>query len=272
MNARHDTGPWLITAAVLTAGVCAVAWPVPTGWAAGLITGTTALLVGLRMLRAERQPKVDHPACAGCAGCGGPNCLHLPELTAEEALELAEEIGRELYQAEDALAFVGEMCGIADRQGRTITTANVRAWLRGPLCARQAGLALTPDAIRTDPDPIRTAPNDPGRPAPEQGGPDPDTTRTDPHDRLQRALDADPELRAEFDRIRLMLHASRDVRAQLADQLAAARAAGLREAAAMVDNDDTCGCGGCDTCIPRALAADIYARADAIHPERTNQP
>lgn len=41
-------------------------------------------------------------------------------------------------------------------------------------------------------------------------------------------------------------------------------AAGMLEAAAMVDNDDTCGCGGCDTCIPRALAAAVRDRAYAV--------
>ena len=39
--------------------------------------------------------------------------------------------------------------------------------------------------------------------------------------------------------------------------LDAYRADVLAEALAVVDNDDTCGCGGCDTCIPRQLAARI---------------
>lgn len=40
------------------------------------------------------------------------------------------------------------------------------------------------------------------------------------------------------------------------------RAQGLREAAAFVDNDDDCGCGGCDSCIPRKFAADLRRMAD----------
>ncbi|MFI6639971.1 hypothetical protein [Streptomyces sp. NPDC050504] len=39
------------------------------------------------------------------------------------------------------------------------------------------------------------------------------------------------------------------------------RAAVLEEAADVVDNDDTCDCGGCDTCIPRAFAADLRRMA-----------
>lgn len=45
---------------------------------------------------------------------------------------------------------------------------------------------------------------------------------------------------------------------------AEARAAGLLEAAEIVGNDDTCECGGCDTCIPRALAAKVRDRAYAV--------
>ncbi|MFF9262016.1 hypothetical protein [Streptomyces longwoodensis] len=45
----------------------------------------------------------------------------------------------------------------------------------------------------------------------------------------------------------------------------AARAAGIREAADAIDNDDYCGCGGCDTCILRAHAADLRAHADRVH-------
>jgi hypothetical protein len=40
------------------------------------------------------------------------------------------------------------------------------------------------------------------------------------------------------------------------------RAEVLREAAAFVGNDDTCDCGGCDSCVPRALAAGLLALAD----------
>jgi hypothetical protein len=52
-----------------------------------------------------------------------------------------------LYRAQDAVAYVGECCDIADRAGRPITTADVRRWLEGAKCARQAGLVFeTPPA------------------------------------------------------------------------------------------------------------------------------
>lgn len=60
-----------------------------------------------------------------------------PELTAEEARDLADELGTELYRAQDALAFVEECCVIADREGRQPTTADVREWLKGARCGRQ---------------------------------------------------------------------------------------------------------------------------------------
>jgi hypothetical protein len=41
-------------------------------------------------------------------------------------------------------------------------------------------------------------------------------------------------------------------------------------ARAFIDNDDTCDCGGCDTCQPRAYAAELRARADCV--ERGEQP
>jgi hypothetical protein len=44
---------------------------------------------------------------------------------------------------------------------------------------------------------------------------------------------------------------------------AAIRAAVLREAADFVGNDDDCDCGGCDTCLPRKLAAELRRMADA---------
>ncbi|MEU5181215.1 hypothetical protein AB0G49_14295 [Streptomyces longwoodensis] len=39
-------------------------------------------------------------------------------------------------------------------------------------------------------------------------------------------------------------------------------AKGLRDGAAEIDNDDTCDCGGCDSCTARALAARLRALAD----------
>lgn len=59
------------------------------------------------------------------------------ELTAEEARALVDDLGLDLYRAQDALAFVGECCDIADREQRTITTADVREWLKGARCGRQ---------------------------------------------------------------------------------------------------------------------------------------
>jgi hypothetical protein len=60
-----------------------------------------------------------------------------PELTADEARDLVDELGTELYRAQDALAFVEECCVIADREGRQPTTADVREWLKGARCGRQ---------------------------------------------------------------------------------------------------------------------------------------
>lgn len=60
-----------------------------------------------------------------------------PELTAEEARGLADDLGLQLYRAQDALAFVEECCVIADREGRTATTADVREWLKGARCGRR---------------------------------------------------------------------------------------------------------------------------------------
>lgn len=59
------------------------------------------------------------------------------ELTAEEARDLADELGTELYRAQDALAFVEECCVIADREQQPVTTADVREWLKGARCGRQ---------------------------------------------------------------------------------------------------------------------------------------
>lgn len=59
------------------------------------------------------------------------------ELTAEEAHALVDDLGLQLYRAQDALAFVGECCVIAEREKRAITTADVREWLKGAQCGRQ---------------------------------------------------------------------------------------------------------------------------------------
>jgi hypothetical protein len=60
-----------------------------------------------------------------------------PELTADEARELADDLGLQLYRAQDALDFVEECCVIAEREGRAVTVADVRTWLKGAQCGRQ---------------------------------------------------------------------------------------------------------------------------------------
>lgn len=72
--------------------------------------------------------------------------LGAPELTAEEARELADDLGIELYRAQDALAFVEECCRIADRKSHQVTTADVREWLKGARCGRQ--LLADDDEVR----------------------------------------------------------------------------------------------------------------------------
>lgn len=85
----------------------------------------------------------DCPACTDTNPpypfiCPGPDeAAADPELTAEEARALADELGTDLYRAQDALAFVEECCVIADREQRAITTADVRTWLKGAQCGRQ---------------------------------------------------------------------------------------------------------------------------------------
>jgi len=81
------------------------------------------------------------------------------ELTADEARELATDLGRELYEAQDAIAFVGECCDIADREQHPVTTALVRQWLKGASCGRQLAADATPDNARTAPDSLTACPD-----------------------------------------------------------------------------------------------------------------
>jgi hypothetical protein len=60
-----------------------------------------------------------------------------PELTAEEARALVDQMGLDLYRAQDAIEFARECCDIADREQRPVTTADVREWLKGDRCTRQ---------------------------------------------------------------------------------------------------------------------------------------
>ena len=72
------------------------------------------------------------------------------ELTAEETRNLADDLGLQLYRAQDALAFAAECCDIAEREQRAITVADVREWLKGARCGRQlaadgTGFVLDPN-------------------------------------------------------------------------------------------------------------------------------
>lgn len=69
---------------------------------------------------------------------------------------------------------------------------------------------------------------------------------------IATARAAVPELLAEIDRLR--------------DELAEERAETFLEAADAIDNDDDCGCGGCDSCQPRKLAAMLREKAGAPAP------
>ncbi|MCX4911862.1 hypothetical protein [Streptomyces sp. NBC_00878] len=79
-----------------------------------------------------------------------------PLLTAREAREEVERLGTELYWAQDAHAFVGEMCDITDTTQSTsegygtLLTADVREWLKGPRCVRLLAVdaSLVPDTAR----------------------------------------------------------------------------------------------------------------------------
>lgn len=77
------------------------------------------------------------------------------ELTAQEARDLADELGTELYRAQDALAFVEECCVISDREQQPVTTADVREWLKGARCGRQlVADGRAPELPPLDQDPV----------------------------------------------------------------------------------------------------------------------
>jgi hypothetical protein len=75
----------------------------------------------------------DQPSITG----GFDANIEIPDLTAEEARDLADDLSLQLYRAQDALDFVEECCVIAERTGRAITVADVRTWLKGAQCGRQ---------------------------------------------------------------------------------------------------------------------------------------
>ncbi|MEU1043916.1 hypothetical protein ABZ400_02015 [Streptomyces sp. NPDC005897] len=88
-------------------------------------------------VRSVECPPGVHSIFDPCPGDCGEPLDDEPELTAEEARSLADDLGLQLYRAQDALAFVEECCDIADREQRAITTADVREWLKGAQCGRQ---------------------------------------------------------------------------------------------------------------------------------------
>ena len=103
----------------------------PDRWAPEPPSG--ALSAPRSVPQASDGPADGQDAHGGAEGPqGGP-----AELTAEEARALADQLGTDLYRAQDALAFVAECCTIADREQRPITTATVREWLKGAQCGRQ---------------------------------------------------------------------------------------------------------------------------------------
>ncbi|MGW0993506.1 hypothetical protein ACWD5V_09385 [Streptomyces sp. NPDC002523] len=69
---------------------------------------------------------------------------------------------------------------------------------------------------------------------------------------IATARAAVPELLDEIERLR--------------DEFAKARAEAFLEAAAAIDNDDECDCGGCDSCQPRKLAAMLREKAGKVKP------
>jgi hypothetical protein len=69
------------------------------------------------------------------------------ELTAEEARALVDQMGLDLYRAQDAIEFARECCDIADREQRPVTTVDVREWLKGDRCTRQRAADEQPAAV-----------------------------------------------------------------------------------------------------------------------------
>lgn len=65
------------------------------------------------------------------------------ELTRDELEDLVEDLGQDAYRAQDLLAYIGEMCDAADRDGSLVTTERVRTWLRYTGCG---GMLVLPEA------------------------------------------------------------------------------------------------------------------------------
>lgn len=187
------------------------------------------------------------------------------QAAAEDAVE---EASLDLYRAQDTLAFVEERCVIADREGRPVTTADVRTWLKGPRCGRQllAGDGTPAPADRAalsthlweitkahiTAEWICCQPLAPRHDLCAKGHAALGIAKTLLVDNPEAWNPAAPLL----DAVMAALSAPAD------------RAAVLREAADVVGNDDDCGCGGCDTCVPNALADELRRLADeAPRPE-----
>jgi len=94
--------------------------------------------------------ELPHQTIAEEEECERERLAAIPDLTAEEARDLADDLGLQLYRAQDALAFVGECCDLADLKRQPITTRDVREWLKGARCGRQlaadTGLVVDPAA------------------------------------------------------------------------------------------------------------------------------
>ena len=69
------------------------------------------------------------------------------ELTREELQAMVDELGTDLYRAQDLIAFVREMCDAADADGSPVTTERVRGWLGYTGCG---GVLVLPETtLRT---------------------------------------------------------------------------------------------------------------------------
>lgn len=104
-----------------------------------------------RAMRAAPGQQAAAHACAmilaALAGTTDPAELGLDpmELTREELEEQLDDGGRELYKAQDLLAFIREMCDSVDRDGSEVTTERVRTWLGYTGCG--GVLTLPPEAV-----------------------------------------------------------------------------------------------------------------------------
>jgi hypothetical protein len=88
--------------------------------------------LGLSAVRAANRT-VTALAIAGLLTTDLPS----PDGDPDPALDEVERLATDLHKAQDALAFVGECCDVADQLGTPVTTALVRQWLKGAKCGRQ---------------------------------------------------------------------------------------------------------------------------------------